>query len=619
MTLFCWLLLSFLPAVAEDRPDPHSFANSHEVSTDQVTLRLTVSFEKKELAGDVIHRLKRMPGKQPSVFVVDTRGLVIEQCSIGSSKEDFTLSGGITRSFKPVQHTLQPEDKILGSALLIPIEPTTTHVRIKYRTTPQATGLQWLTPAQTAEKKHPFLFSQSQAIHARSWVPVQDSPSVRFTYTASIDAPSPLQPVMSATRHEAKARAFTFRMEQPIPAYLLALAVGDLHFQPIGKRTGIWAEPSVVTKAAKEFEDMELMLEAVESLYGPYRWERYDVLMLPPSFPFGGMENPRMTFATPTVLAGDKSLVSLIAHEMAHSWSGNLVTNATWRDFWLNEGFTVYLERRILEKVYGKARAEMETQIGRNLLEKSLKTMKPREQVLHIDLTGQDPDDNVTDIPYEKGFLFLLHLEKLAGRERFDAFLKGWFSKHAFQSVTTPVFVAYLKKELLDTDAELANAFPLDEWISKPGLPAGIPTIVSPALSRAELLARDYAAGKVAATELKVQGWSTQEWLYFLRSLPEKISREKLQALDKAHHLTQTGNSEVLCQWLELAIKAQYEAAYPRVESFLLGQGRRIYVKPLYEAMLLTPEGKARALAIYQKARPRYHSITTSTLDALLK
>jgi hypothetical protein len=434
---------------------------------------------------------------------------------------------------------------------------------------------------------------------------------------------------MSATRHDTEKReikklglplsVYRFTMEQPIPAYLLALAVGDIKFQPIGKRTGIWAEPSVVAKAAKEFEDMELMLEAVESMYGPYQWGRYDVLILPPSFPFGGMENPRMTFATPTVLAGDKSLVSLIAHEMAHSWSGNLVTNATWRDFWLNEGFTVYLERRILEKVYGKERADMEAQIGRNVLEKSLKTMKPNEQLLHIDLNGLDPDENVTDVPYEKGFLFLLHLEKLAGRERFDSFLKGWFASHAFQSVTTDVFVGYLKKELLDKDPVLAKAFPLDEWINKPGLPQGIPAVVSPALSFAETQAKLYSIGTLAADKLPGKKWSTQEWLYFLRSLPDHIPAFKLKALDDAHHLTQTGNNEVLCQWLEMAIRSEYEPAYPRVESFLLSQGRRIYVKPLYEAMLKTPAGKERAKAIYAKARPGYHSITAGTIDEMMK
>lgn len=590
--------------------DVHSYSNPQQVRIDHAALQLNVDFDKKQLQGHVTHRLLVAPGQSPKELVLDTRKLQVEKCEASTDGQSFT-----TTNFE-----VGKEDPVFGSPLKITIPDGVHSVRIYYRTSPEASGLQWLSPIQTTDKKHPFLFSQSQAIHARSWIPVQDTPGVRFTYSAFIDVPEHLQPVMSADRSPTKMLGrYRFEMEQRIPAYLLALAVGDIRFQPIGKRTGIWAEPSVVAKAAKEFEDMELMLEAVESMYGPYQWGRYDVLILPSSFPFGGMENPRMTFATPTVLAGDKSLVSLIAHEMAHSWSGNLVTNATWRDFWLNEGFTVYLERRILEKVYGKERAEMEAQIGRKLLDTAIKTMKPRDQILHIDLNGIDPDENVTDIPYEKGFLFLLHLEKLAGREKFDAFLKGWFASHAFQSVTTNDFVAYLKKELLDKDEALAKAFPLADWISKPGLPQGVPEVVSPALSNAEKQAKAFASNTLPASSLPGKKWNTQEWLYFLQSLPENISPAKLQELDDAHHLTQTGNNEVLCQWLEMAIRADYAAAYPRVESFLINQGRRKYVKPLYEALLKTPAGKERAKGIYAKARPGYHSITAGTIDEMMK
>ena len=590
--------------------DPHSYSNPQQIRIDHTDLNLKVDFDKKQLLGHVTHKLKAVEGQSPTELVLDTRRLNIERCEVSADGSNFTTA----------KHQLDKEDHILGSALRIALPQNVQAVRIYYHTSPEASGLQWLSPNQTADKKHPFLFSQSQAIHARSWIPTQDTPGVRFTYDAFIDVPSPLQPVMSADRHETKMLGrYRFSMEQRIPAYLLAIAVGDIRFQPIGKRTGIWAEPSVVAKAAKEFEDMELMLEAVESMYGPHQWGRYDVLILPPSFPFGGMENPRMTFATPTVLAGDKSLVSLIAHEMAHSWSGNLVTNATWSDYWLNEGFTVYLERRILEKVYGKERTEMEAQIGRNILEKSLKTMKPKEQLLYIDLKGIDPDDNVTDVPYEKGFLFLLHLEKLAGRERFDMFLKGWFASHAFQSVTTPIFVAYLKKELLDKDAALAQAFPLEEWITKPGLPKDIPAVVSPALGKAAGFAKDWSSNGVLAKDLPVKKWSTQEWLYFLRSLPEILPASKLKELDDAHHLTQSGNNEILAQWLEMAIRANYEPAYPRLETFLISIGRRLYVKPLYEELLKTPAGKERAKAIYAKARPGYHSITAGTIDEMMK
>src|SRR5262249_14285620 len=302
-------------------------------------------------------------------------------------------------------------------------------VRVHYATGPQASGLLWLGRELTASKKHPFLYTQSEAIHARSWIPLQDSPGVRVTYSARLHTPAGMLAVMSATNDPKNPRngEHRFKLKQAIPPYLIALAVWDLAVGALRARAGVYAEPGVVKKAAAEFGDLEKMVEAVEELYGPYRWGRYDVLVLPPSFPFGGMENPRLTFLSPTVLAGDRSLVSLLAHELAHSWSGNLVSNATWSDFWLNEGFTVYLERRIVEKVYGEKRAAMEAVLGRRSLEREIADLKLSDQVLHIDLKGRDPDDGLTDIPYEKGALFLKHLEAAFGRTKFDAFLKSYF------------------------------------------------------------------------------------------------------------------------------------------------------------------------------------------------
>ncbi|MGH9837953.1 MAG: leukotriene A4 hydrolase C-terminal domain-containing protein [Blastocatellia bacterium] len=375
----------------------------------------------------------------------------------------------------------------------------------------------------------------------------------------------------------------------------------------------------MLEKAARELEDTEKMVLVTENLYGPYRWGRYDILVLPPSFPIGGMENPRLTFATPTILAGDKSLVSLVAHELAHSWSGNLVTNATWRDFWLNEGFTTYLERRIIEAIYGRPREEMEAVLARQTLDKEMAELEDRNEILHVDLAGRDPDDGFTDVPYEKGALFLRHLEETFGRERFDQFLKGYFDHFAFQSITTADFRAYLKKNLLDADPALAAKVPVDEWVTKAGLPASAPQPRSDAFAKVEEEAKGWLDGKTPAAKLQTRDWTTQQWLHFLRFLPQQMSKAQMEELDRAFKLTKIGNAEIAHQWLLAAIRNQYDAAYPRLEEYLIGIGRQKLIKPLYEELVKTPEGRERAKRIYEKARSGYHPIAVGAVDKIVK
>jgi len=622
--IFCFGLLSTFTtsmARAQAVQDFHSYANPSAVRVRHLDLDWNVLFDQKILKGTAVLTVQRVSQTEP--LILDTRDLQIEK--VETSVDGVVYSAGT--------FTVGSSDKILGAPLTIPLPAKANRVRIHYSTSPGASGLQWLEPAQTAGKKDPFVFTQSEAIHARSWIPTQDTPQVRVTYTARVRTPRRLLAVMSAENLSGTARDgdYSFRMRQAIPSYLIALGVGDLRFRSLGPRTGVYAEPPLIDLAAKELSDTEKMVVATERLYGPYRWGRYDILVLPPSFPYGGMENPRLTFATPTILAGDKSLVSLVAHELAHSWSGNLVTNATWRDFWLNEGFTVYLERRILEAVYGRGREEMEAALGLRDLKEELANLEDRDEILHIDLKGRDPDDGSTDIPYEKGALFLRHLEQTFGRAPFDRFLQSYFNHFAFQSITTDQFVAYLKQNLLDSNPALAAKVPIDEWINQPGLPASAPQPTSTAFTRVAEQARLWLRGEITAAKIPAAAWTTQEWLHFLKTVQDEVSvptsrdsdrvkaADRMVELDKAFHLTRSGNSEIAFQWLLMSIRNRYEPANQRLEEFLMTIGRRKFIKPLYEELAKTPEGKERALAIYRQARPTYHPIAVTTIDDVLK
>ncbi len=551
--------------------DVHSWSRPDRVRVRHLDLDLDISFEHRMLEGAVTVHFDRTAGDE---LILDTRDLSILSVENAAS---FELGGA---------------DPVLGAPLRIRLADGADRVTVRYSTAPCASGLQWLEPPQTAGKRHPFLFTQSQAIHARSWIPLQDTPGVRVTFEAQIRTPEGLRAVMGAEM----LGDGRFRMEQPVPSYLISLAAGDLAFRPLGPRSGVYAEPLVVDAAAREFEDTEAMIHAVEELYGPYRWGRYDLLVLPPSFPFGGMENPRLTFATPTVIAGDKSLVALVAHELAHSWSGNLVTNATWSDFWLNEGFTVYVERRVIEKIYGPEREAMEAVLGRRELTREMAGLPENDRLLHIDLSGRDPDAGCTLVPYEKGALMLRTIEHAVGRERFDQFLRRYFDRFAFQSITTADFLEYIRREL-------PNPVPLDRWIFEPGIPAGANEPHSDAFARIE-------AGPAADTG----NWSTHQWLHFLRTRKDP----DMARLDREFHFTESGNSEIVAQWLLMSIRANYRPAFGKLDQFLCSVGRRKFLKPLYSELMKTPEGGECARAIYGKARPGYHPIAQTTIDGIV-
>ena len=587
--------------------DPLSYANYDQVRTSALHLDLKADFTKKTLAGHAELTLDWLD-KSARRLDLDTRELTI-------SKVEAVDALG---RWAPVKYKLDAFDQEKGQALHIHLHKQAPKVRIHYRTAPTASALQWLTPAQTLSGKRPFMFSQSQSINARSWVPVQDTPSVRFTYSARIEAPQGLRVVMSADNDpQATGKGgWKFKMPQPIPSYLLAIGIGELEARTLGGRTGVYAEPGRIDAAAYELADTEKMVAAAESLYGPYRWGRYDMLVLPPSFPIGGMENPRLTFLTPTMIAGDRSLVDLIAHELAHSWSGNLVTNASWKHWWLNEGFTTYVTTRILEVLYGEEVATMNLQLEQEEAIESLKDLPKEKQAL----VTRDPDTGsgtYTDegLAYPKGAWLLRTLEQRAGRAVFDPFLRGWFDSHAFQSVTTDQFVAYLRTNLLAKHPQVMSDAELDEWLYGPGIPASAQYAKSQRLVALDATTAAWLKGSLATAQLDTKTWTATEWMKFLNDIDNKADAQRLKELDAAFGLASTRNNEVAFRFYRAAVHAGYREIRPQLQAFLMSVGRQKFVVPLYTALRANGEDRAWAESVYKAARERYHPETQGSVD----
>lgn len=595
------------PPVAEvENIDEHTYANVDKAYSTKLHLDLSVDFESQTLKGSVEHLIENPASADKIIF--DIKNLKIEKVVLDDAEET-TFEIGTA-------------DELLGAPLTVDIKAETKKVTVFYETSPEAGALQWLNPQQTAGKKHPYLFTQGQAILTRTWIPCQDTPGKRITYTADIQVPVGLMAVMSADNPKEKnpEGKYHFEMNNPIPSYLIALAVGDLEFASLGERTGVYTEPSLIEDCVYEFADVEKMVETAESLYGEYKWGRYDIIVLPPSFPFGGMENPKLTFATPTIIAGDRSMVSLVAHELAHSWSGNLVTNATWNDFWLNEGFTVYIENRIMEAVYGKEYADMLMSIEYQELqhenEDILAGNHPEDTHLKLDLEDRDPDEGMTAIAYVKGALFLKTLEDAAGREKFDEFLHGYFSDHEFETVTTEHFVEYLNKKLLEPQN---IDFNVDDWIYGKGIPDNCVAVESDRFQKVEEKTSMILTMKSASEMgVKRKDWSTQEWMHFIRHIPSEATADHLKMLDMEFGFSNCGNSEIMAEWYVVSIQKGYEGINPHMEDFLISVGRRKFLQPIYTELAKTEEGKEQGRDIYAKARPNYHSISYNTIDDIL-
>jgi aminopeptidase N len=581
--------------------EPHSYAQPNRAVITHLDLDIDVDFSREIINGKATYNIENNNSLE---IILDTKFLVIEKVQADGQDTEYSLG---------------EFDEHLGQPLNISIGKETKNITVYYNTTDKTEALLWLSPQQTTDKTHTFLFTQGWTILNRTWIPIQDSPQIRITYNATVRVPSELMAVMSAENPKKKSYngEYHFKMQQPISPYLIALAVGDIEYKAVSKRTGIYAEKSMVNKVHYEFSDMEKMVSSAENLYGKYAWEQFDVIVLPPSFPYGGMENPRLTFVSPTLIAGDRSLTSLIAHELAHAWSGNLVTNATWDDFWLNEGFTVYFELRIMEALYGKDRANMLALMFRQYLDEELKNFKdtPDETKLKFNLKGRNPDDALNDIAYYKGYLFLRTLAETVGREKFDEFLKNYFEKHAFSTMTTEKFIVYLNENLLEKNEITFNT---DEWIYTAGIPDNQAIIKSDKFDNVEKELKQFIESNAVITDV-TKNWTTREWVHFVRNFPSDIEQKHLAMFDKAFDLTNSTNSYIAMVWYEQTVNHDYHGnnVDAKIEHFLINVGRSWYVSTVYKAYKRNDKVE-EALTIYNKARPNYHSLTANRIDDLL-
>ncbi|NIM96389.1 MAG: M1 family peptidase [Anaerolineales bacterium] len=581
--------------------DPHSYSDPSQGMIQHIEFDLTFDFHSHRIDSIATYTLdKPVTGS----FFLDTREIEVDQ---------------IRSNGRPLAWTFDASHDLLGDRLHLTDLQDTQRFTIHYTPAQNARALQWLTPEQTAGGKHPYLYSQCYALNARSIFPCQDSPSVRFTYSAELHVPHPLSIVMaaapSASEESRAMRHYRFEMPQPIPSYLLAFAVGRIVSKDLGPRCCVYAEPEMVDDAAWEFAKVESYLDAAEGLFGPYLWDRYDILIMPPSFPYGGMENPRLTFISPRFIVGDRSLTGVIAHELAHAWTGNLVTNATWEDFWLNEGWTTYADYRIKEIINGRDFVDLTKAMDYNEVMMDIERFGIDSDPTRLKFSqeGVDPEAVFSSIPYIKGSFFIQCLEEAVGRKAFDAFIRKYISRYRFKSLTTEAFVDLLRHELPESTSKV----PIQDWIYEPGYPSESPEFRSDLYDDVSAIHSAYREGTLPKKS-DISNWITQQRMLFFQMLQDDVPIKDCRYFDDLFELGVCRIQVILMQYYSNAIRAGYKELLPRIEDFMEMTGGQYPLRRVMQSLVETDWSKDLARPLYERNRHRYHAITRSTLERIL-
>ena len=577
--------------------DPTSYADLSQGRIRHIDFYIKADFSTHTLGIKAIYHLEA-PRRGP--LFLDTYKIDLQKA--------YTGDHALTWEFDTHNETL-------GSRLHLKGLDGQADFTLEFRTSPDASALQWLTAAQTLGGKHPFLYSQCQSIHARSVFPCQDTPSVRFTFSAEFEVPEGLTAVMAAEQVEGQKGAghFKFRMPQPIPSYLFALAAGNLEFREFGPRTGIYAEPQIIEAAAWEFAENETRIIEAEKLLGPYLWGRYDLLVLPPSFPFGGMENPRLTFLTPTAILGTRGQTYLITHELAHAWTGNLVTNATWQDFWLNEGWTTYAETRITELLEGLEFNNLNAVFHEHEVLQAMQGVGMDSPLTRLKRTDDPDAEGPSSVPYYKGCFFLQECERAVGRPRFDQFIQRYMKRFQFQSITTEMFLDFMKVEL----PEVFSKVDVNKWIYEPGMPESWRGQQSKLYDEVQAALNAYQGGTLPA-RAQVENWHSDQVKSFLQGLPSKIPVEDCPKLEEILDLKKRNDAANYSFYYAICIASGYEAILPRVEAYAEEIGRMLYILPIFRALIQADWSRAHARPLFEHVKSHHHQITAGALEKML-
>jgi aminopeptidase N len=600
--------------------DYHSVANIDQFRVTHIDLELRVDFHNKVLYGEAALQVKRLD-PNATELMLDTQGLDIREVSERPSNVIGALSKSETTWVSRPFH-VDKADPILGSPLVIELPPhkrSTQTIKIEYVTSPDSSSLHWLDDAHTAGKHHPLMYTLSAPIGARGWIPLQDSPMARVTYTAIIHTDDGLLAVMSA-RNDAEVKHngnYAFVNRDAIPPSRIALAVGDLRFKATGSRTGVYAEKPLLADAAKEFADTENLLKIAETLFGSYRFERCDLVVLPPPFPLAEVGNPRAPFISSTVVTGDRSEESVVALAVAQAWAGDLVSGATPRDAWIDAGLALYMQNRLVREAYGETRSTADRVLAEHSVRENLAQMARPDQALAVDQRDRDPavPRSATD---EKGGLLFTFLDGKFGREHLDAFLKSYFDHFAFKSITTEEFLGYLDENLLDRFPGIVSASQVEAWVKEPGLPQEAPLLAVHLYESVDAMRNAWLAGKTPAKKLDTRAWVTPQWTYFLDGIPGPLRKDQLNELDQAFGFTRSANAEIASSWFVLVIKSAYQPSYARLEEFLETNGRQTLLMPVYAELMKTPGGEALAKRVFARARSVYQTHTAAALDAIV-